>query len=160
VFNNSPDETAYNRMLLNRENISNAAVMIQPSLTTYSFNSLPQPALLDVASIGADRILLLDSYISVVVFHGMTIAQWRNLGYQNQPEHQVMNMQVALALDFLEYEPYMSRLTSLFVKAFAQLLEAPQEDAQMIIRDRFPVPRLVVCDQHGSQVSVFNPFHL
>ncbi|KAG2320230.1 hypothetical protein Bca4012_053455 [Brassica carinata] len=123
VFNNSPDETAYNRMLLNRENISNAAVMIQPSLTTYSFSTLPQPALLDVASIAADRILLLDSYISVVIFHGMTIAQWRNLGYQNQPEHQ----------------------------AFAQLLEAPQEDAQMIIRERFPVPRLVVCDQHGSQ---------
>lgn len=110
-------------MLLNRESISNAAAMIQPSLTTYSFNTLPLPALLDVASIAADRILLLDSYISVVIFHGMTIAQWRNLGYQNQPEHQ----------------------------AFAQLLEAPQEDAQMIIRERFPVPRLVVCDQHGSQ---------
>jgi len=89
VFNNSPDETAYFRMLLNRENITNAAVMIQPSLISYSFNSLPQPALLDVASIGADRILLLDSYFSVVIFHGMTIAQWRNLGYQNQPEHQV-----------------------------------------------------------------------
>ncbi|KAL3611683.1 hypothetical protein D5086_002703 [Populus alba] len=123
VFNNSPDETAYFRMLLNRENITNAAVMIQPSLISYSFNSLPQPALLDVASIGADRILLLDSYFSVVIFHGMTIAQWRNLGYQNQPEHQ----------------------------AFAQLLQAPKEDAQMIIHDRFPVPRLVVCDQHGSQ---------
>ena len=53
----------------------------------------------------------------------MTIAQWRNLGYQNQPEHQ----------------------------AFAQLLQAPHHDAQMIIRERFPVPRLVVCDQHGSQ---------
>uniref|UniRef100_A0A6M2EIS9 Protein transport protein SEC23 n=1 Tax=Populus davidiana TaxID=266767 RepID=A0A6M2EIS9_9ROSI len=123
VFNNSPDETAYFCMLLNRENITNAAVMIQPSLISYSFNSLPQPALLDVASIGADRILLLDSYFSVVIFHGMTIAQWRNLGYQNQPEHQ----------------------------AFAQLLQAPKEDAQMIIHDRFPVPRLVVCDQHGSQ---------
>ncbi|CAK7328530.1 unnamed protein product [Dovyalis caffra] len=123
VFNNSPDETAYFRMLLNRENVTNAAVMIQPSLISYSFNSLPQPALLDVASIGADRILLLDSYFSVVIFHGMTIAQWRNLGYQNQPEHQ----------------------------AFAQLLQAPKEDAQMIIHDRFPVPRLVVCDQHGSQ---------
>ncbi|OMO55495.1 Zinc finger, Sec23/Sec24-type [Corchorus olitorius] len=123
VFNNSPDETAYFRMLLNRENITNAAVMIQPSLISYSFNSLPQPALLDVASISADRILLLDSYFSVVVFHGMTIAQWRNAGYQNQPEHQ----------------------------AFAQLLQAPQDDAQMIIRERFPVPRLVVCDQHGSQ---------
>ena len=89
VFNNSPDETAYFRMLLNRENITNAAVMIQPSLISYSFNSLPAPALLDVASIAADRILLLDSYFSVVVFHGMTIAQWRNMGYQNQPEHQV-----------------------------------------------------------------------
>lgn len=89
VFNNSPDETAYFRMLLNRENITNAAVMIQPSLISYSFNSLPAPALLDVASIAADRILLLDSYFSVVIFHGMTIAQWRNMGYQNQPEHQV-----------------------------------------------------------------------
>ncbi|KAJ7957280.1 Protein transport protein SEC23 [Quillaja saponaria] len=123
VFNNSPDETAYFRLLLNRENISNAAVMIQPSLISYSFNSLPAPALLDVSSIAADRILLLDSYFSVVIFHGMTIAQWRNMGYQNQPEHQ----------------------------AFAQLLQAPRDDAQMIIRERFPVPRLVVCDQHGSQ---------
>lgn len=123
VFNNSPDETAYFRMLLNRENIPNTAVMIQPSLISYSFNSLPAPALLDVASIAADRILLLDSYFSVVIFHGMTIAQWRNMGYQNQPEHQ----------------------------AFAQLLQAPQDDAKLIIHDRFPVPRLVVCDQHGSQ---------
>ncbi|XP_057957479.1 protein transport protein SEC23 E-like [Malania oleifera] len=123
VFNNSPDETAYFRMLLNRENITNAAVMIQPSLISYSFNLPPEPALLDVASIAADRILLLDSYFSLVIFHGMTIAQWRSMGYQNQPEHQV----------------------------FAQLLQAPHDDAQMIIHDRFPVPRLVVCDQHGSQ---------
>ncbi|XP_022137919.1 protein transport protein SEC23-like [Momordica charantia] len=123
VFNNSPDETAYFRMLLNRENITNAAVMIQPSLISYSFNSLPAPALLDVASIAADRILLLDSYFSVVIFHGMTIAQWRNMGYQNQPEHQ----------------------------AFAQLLQGPHDDAQIVINERFPVPRLVVCDQHGSQ---------
>lgn len=123
VFNNSPDETAYFRILLNRESISNAAVMIQPSLISYAFNTLPEPALLDVQSIAADRILLLDSYFSVVIFHGMTIAQWRNLGYQNQPEH----------------------------KGFSLLLQAPFDDAQLIIRDRFPVPRLVVCDQHGSQ---------
>ncbi|KAL1219280.1 Protein transport protein SEC23 F [Cardamine amara subsp. amara] len=123
VFNNSPDETAYFRMLLNRENISNATVMIQPSLTSYSFNQQPEPALLDVASIAADRILLLDAYFSVVVFHGMTIAQWRNMGYHQQPEHE----------------------------AFAQLLKAPQEDSQMLVHERFPVPRLVVCDQHGSQ---------
>ncbi|KAI3932834.1 hypothetical protein MKX01_031816 [Papaver californicum] len=123
VFNNSPDETAYFRMLLNRENVTNAVVMIQPSLVAYSFSAPPAPALLDVASIAADCILLLDSYFSVVVFHGMTIAQWRNMGYQNEPEH----------------------------KAFSLLLEAPHEEAKLIIKDRFPVPRLVVCDQHGSQ---------
>ncbi|XP_060181362.1 protein transport protein SEC23 B-like [Lycium barbarum] len=123
VFNNSPDETAYFRMLLYRESISNAVVMIQPTLMAFSFNSLPSPALLDVSSISADRILLLDSYFSVVIFHGMTIAQWRNMGYQNQPEHQ----------------------------AFAQLLQVPHDEAQALIHERFPVPRLVVCDQHGSQ---------
>ncbi|KAL6981500.1 Protein transport protein S23 F [Sarracenia purpurea var. burkii] len=123
VFNNSPDETAYFRMVLNRENVANSVVMIQPSLISYSFHSSPEPALLDVASISADRILLLDSYFTIVVFHGSTIAQWRKAGYHNQPEHAV----------------------------FAQLLQAPQDDANAIIKERFPVPRLVICDQHGSQ---------
>ncbi|ONM19311.1 Sec23/Sec24 protein transport family protein [Zea mays] len=126
VFNNSPDETAYFRMLLNRESITNSVAMIQPSLISFSFDSPPSPVFLDVASLAADRILLLDAYFSVVIFHGMTIAQWRNMGYQNQPEHE----------------------------QFAQLLQAPHEDAQMIIKGRFPVPRLVVCDQHGSQVGL------
>nr|CAD1821349.1 unnamed protein product [Ananas comosus var. bracteatus] len=38
-------------------------------------------------------------------------------------------------------------------KAFALLLQAPHDGAQIIIKDRFPVPRLVVCDQHGSQIE-------
>lgn len=41
---------------------------------------------------------------------------------------------------------------TIFLQAFAQLLHAPHDDAQSIINERFPVPRLVVCDQHGSQV--------
>ncbi|PRQ56788.1 putative von Willebrand factor, type A, Zinc finger, Sec23/Sec24-type, sec23/Sec24, trunk [Rosa chinensis] len=123
VFNNSPDETAYFRMILNRENVTNSVVMIQPSLISYSFHSGPEPALLDVAAIAADRILLLDAYFTVVIFHGSTIAQWRKAGYQDLPEHQ----------------------------AFAQLLQAPRDDSDTIIKERFPVPRLVVCDQHGSQ---------
>ncbi|KAH1030423.1 hypothetical protein J1N35_042597 [Gossypium stocksii] len=123
VFNNSPDETAYFRMILNRENVANSVVMIQPSLVSYSFQSVPEPALLDVTAIAADRILLLDSYFTVVIFHGSTIAQWRKAGYHDQPEHQ----------------------------AFAQLLQAPRDDADEIIKERFPVPRLVICDQYGSQ---------
>ncbi|KAM1027476.1 hypothetical protein ACFX2G_041114 [Malus domestica] len=123
VFNNSPDETAYFRMILNRENVTNSVVMIQPSLISYSFHSGPEPALLDVAAIAADRILLLDAYFTVVIFHGSTIAQWRKAGYQDLPEHQ----------------------------AFAQLLQAPRDDGDQISKERFPVPRLVICDQHGSQ---------
>ncbi|XP_061349026.1 protein transport protein SEC23 C isoform X1 [Gastrolobium bilobum] len=123
VFNNSPDETAYFRMILNRENVANSVVMVQPSLISYSFHSGPEPALLDVAAIAADRMLLLDSFFTIVIFHGSTIAQWRKAGYHNQPEHQ----------------------------AFAQLLQAPHDDADLIMKERFPVPRLVVCDQHGSQ---------
>ncbi|KAI8545608.1 hypothetical protein RHMOL_Rhmol07G0052800 [Rhododendron molle] len=123
VFNNSPDETAYFRMILNRENVANSVVMIQPSLISYSFHSTPEPALLDVAAISADRILLLDSYFTIVVFHGSTIAQWRKAGYHHQPEHVV----------------------------FAQLLQAPHDDANAILKERFPAPRLVICDQHGSQ---------
>ncbi|KAB2595126.1 transport protein SEC23-like [Pyrus ussuriensis x Pyrus communis] len=123
VFNNSPDETAYFRMILNRENVTNSVVMLQPSLISYSFHSGPEPALLDVAAIAADRILLLDAYFTVVIFHGSTISQWRKAGYQDLPEHQ----------------------------AFAQLLQAPRDDGDQIIKERFPVPRLVICDQHGSQ---------
>ncbi|KAK2352745.1 protein transport protein SEC23 [Trifolium repens] len=123
VFNNSPDETAYFRMILNRENVTNSVVMVQPSLISYSFHSGPEPALLDVAAIAADRVLLLDSFFTVVIFHGSTIAQWRKAGYHNEPEHQ----------------------------AFAQLLRAPHDDSDLIMKERFPVPRLVVCDQHGSQ---------
>jgi len=123
VFNNSPDETAYFRMILNRENVSNSVVMVQPSLISYCFNAPPEPTLLDVSSIAADRILLLDAYFTVVIFHGMTIAQWRNAGYQNQPEHE----------------------------AFSQLLQAPRDEADSILKERFPMPRVVVCDQHGSQ---------
>ena len=51
------------------------------------------------------------------------IAHWRKEGYQNKPEY----------------------------AAFKELLEAPLADAQTISRDRFPNPRLVVCDQHTSQ---------
>ncbi|CAL5081799.1 unnamed protein product [Urochloa decumbens] len=123
VFNNSPDETAYFRMMLDRENVANAIVMIQPSLISYSFQSGPEPVLLDVTAIASDKILLLDSYFTVVIFHGVTIAQWRKAGYQDQEGHE----------------------------AFAQLLKAPHEEASSIIKERFPVPRLVVCDQYGSQ---------
>ncbi|KAL4422806.1 hypothetical protein ABPG75_009003 [Micractinium tetrahymenae] len=123
VFGNSPDETAYARIMLNRESVGDAMLMIQPTLYAFTFNGPPEPVLLDVSSIAPDRILMLDAYFYVVVFHGSTVAQWRKAGYQEQPEH----------------------------AAFKQLLQAPQDEAHTIIQRRFPTPRFTDCDQNGSQ---------
>jgi protein transport protein SEC23 len=123
LFNSSPDEAAYYRYILTRETTTNSLVMIQPTLLSYSFNGPPQPALLDAESVRSDTILLLDTFFQVVVFHGETIAAWREQGYHEQEEH----------------------------AAFRALLEAPQADAQVIMDSRFPVPRYIVCDQHKSE---------
>jgi len=122
-FNSSPDEQAVYRHMLCRESASNSLIMLQPSLLSYSFNGAPHPILLDATSVRPDTILLLDSFFHVIVFHGETIAAWKQQGYQNQEEH--VN--------------------------FRRLLEAPQNDAQMIMKHRFPVPRFIVCDQHRSE---------
>jgi protein transport protein SEC23 len=73
TFNSSPDEQAVYRHILCRENTSNALIMLQPSLLSYSFTGPPQPALLDAASVRPDTILLLDTFFHVIVFHGETI---------------------------------------------------------------------------------------
>ncbi|GAX77443.1 hypothetical protein CEUSTIGMA_g4888.t1, partial [Chlamydomonas eustigma] len=123
VFGNSPDETACFRLLLFRVPVPDAMVMIQPQLTAYHFNGPPEPVLLDVQSILPERILLMDAYFYVVIFHGQTMAAWKKAGYHLQQEH----------------------------AAFAQLLQAPQEEAKDILMRRFPLPRLVDCDYQGSQ---------
>lgn len=90
VSNNSPDETAYFRIVLNRENVSNSILMIQPTLISYSLDLSPKPVPLDVTSIADGKILLLDSYFTIVIFHSTTIAHWRKAGYHKQTEFEVM----------------------------------------------------------------------
>eukprot|EP00612_Vaucheria_litorea_P002694 CAMPEP_0171459422 /NCGR_PEP_ID=MMETSP0945-20130129/4711_1 /TAXON_ID=109269 /ORGANISM="Vaucheria litorea, Strain CCMP2940" /LENGTH=784 /DNA_ID=CAMNT_0011985435 /DNA_START=22 /DNA_END=2376 /DNA_ORIENTATION=- len=122
-FNSSPDESCYYRSILCRENTNNSMVMIQPSLLSYSFQGKPMPVLLDASSVRHDTILLLDTFFHVVIFHGETIAAWREQNYQEQEEH--VN--------------------------FKNLLLAPQSDAQIIMENRFPASRYIVCDQHKSE---------
>ena len=50
VFNNTPDETGFYRMTLEREGVAGSLLMIQPTLFSFSFDGPPQPVLLDVAS--------------------------------------------------------------------------------------------------------------
>lgn len=123
VWNSSPDETAFYRYMLNRESVTNALIMIQPTLEAYSFNGPPVPVLLASTSIQPDKILLLDTFFRVVVFHGETVANWRKAGYAEDPKHE----------------------------NFRQLLQAPKDDAEALLKKRFPLPRYIECDQGTSQ---------
>ncbi len=85
VFNNSPDETAFYRHVLNHEDVSNSLIMIQPTLDSYTFDQDGgQPVLLDSTSIQPTHILLLDTFFHILIFHGETVAEWRKAGYQDQ----------------------------------------------------------------------------
>jgi len=123
VFNNSPDETSFYRGCLYREDLTQCLIMVQPILYSYSFQGPPEPVLLDTSSIQPDRILLMDTFFQILIFHGETIAQWRAAGYHDQPEY----------------------------ANFKQLLEAPVADAQEVLLSRFPVPRYIDTEQGGSQ---------
>ncbi|CAA9964387.1 hypothetical protein CFE70_006947 [Pyrenophora teres f. teres 0-1] len=134
VFNNSPDETAFYRHVMNHEDVSNSLIMIQPTLDSYGFDHEGgQPVLLDSSSIQSETVLLLDTFFHILIFHGETMAEWRKAGYQEQEGYE----------------------------NFRELLEAPKEDAKELIQDRFPLPRFIVCDAGGSQarflLSKLNP---
>uniref|UniRef100_A0A8C0ZV92 Protein transport protein SEC23 n=1 Tax=Castor canadensis TaxID=51338 RepID=A0A8C0ZV92_CASCN len=127
VFNNSPDESSYYRHHFMRQDLTQSLIMIQPILYAYSFSGPPEPVLLDSSSILADRILLMDTFFQILIYHGETIAQWRKSGYQDMPEYE----------------------------NFRHLLQAPVDDAQEILHSRFPMPRYIDTEHGGSQVSSF-----
>ena len=72
--------TTQHRMMLCRQPASNCLVMIQPALISYSLSEPPHPVLLDATSVRPDVMLLLDTFFTLVVFHGATIATWRDVG--------------------------------------------------------------------------------
>lgn len=58
------------RHMLNREDLTQALIMVQPILYSYSFHGPPEPVLLDTSSIQSDRILLMDTFFQIVIYHG------------------------------------------------------------------------------------------
>lgn len=56
--------------MLNREDLTQALIMVQPILYSYSFHGPPEPVLLDTSSIQTDRILLMDTFFQIVIYHG------------------------------------------------------------------------------------------
>jgi protein transport protein SEC23 len=88
VFNQSPDETAFMRTVLNVENVSNSLIMMQPTLTSFTFDQEAEPVLLDSSSLADNVILLMDTYFHILIYHGLQISQWMKAGYQDQPEYE------------------------------------------------------------------------
>ncbi|MCO5609601.1 hypothetical protein L7F22_063831 [Adiantum nelumboides] len=123
VSRNTPDETAYFWLMLNREGVAGSVVMIQPTIFSYTLDGPPVPVSLDMSSIEPHSILLFDSFFHVVVHFGSAIAQWRKLGYHKDPCHENLR----------------------------KLLEAPVIDAQSLLTERNPLPKFIECDQHSSQ---------
>ncbi|KAJ6524936.1 hypothetical protein B0H19DRAFT_1340023 [Mycena capillaripes] len=87
VFNNTPDESAFYRHILNEEDVNNSLIMIQPTLIKH------------------DVILLLDKFFHILIFHGGLVAQWRKQGYQDQEGYdnfkELLEVPVADAQDLL-----------------------------------------------------------
>ena len=116
------------------EDTNNSLIMIQPTLTSFGLDlEEPEAVLLDSVSIKDDRILLLDTFFHILIFHGRTIAQWRQAGYQDQEEY----------------------------ADFKRLLEDPKLEAGELLIDRFPLPRFIDTEEGGSQArflySKLNP---
>lgn len=133
-FNNTPDESVWYRYVLNRECVSNAVVMVQPQLDSYVMGTPePVPAPLSAASIVPESILLMDSFFFVVVFYGHRVAQWRAEGYAELPEH----------------------------AEFKRVVTQPVIDARELMKDRFPYPKYIECNQYSGDsrflTSVVDP---
>merc|ERR1712066_882942 len=115
IFNSSPDETSYYRMILNRESVRNSLVMIKPRLYSYELMKSKirvRKVPLDVSSIQSDCILMLDAYFTIVIFYGKDII------HQQKKTHEKQTLNTALA----------------------HLIQMVYVDAEAFKQKRFPTP--------------------
>lgn len=132
VTNSSPDETAFYRMIFLRESVANSLTMIQPVLLAYDLcdasgaggaPATVNAVLLDAASIGPERILLLDTFFNVILWHGESVASWKKSGLDQDPNYD-------------------------YLKEFFQMARS---DADAFIANRFPAPLFRNCEAGDSQ---------
>jgi protein transport protein SEC23 len=119
-FATSVDESALYKMTLNRESLANMLVMIQPAVFQYDLNeSEPVPVFCDFESLKPDVVLLVDTYFNLLIWRGVNVHAWFKDGMHLQPEYEHINC----------------------------LFTQPMEDAKIILEDRLPVPKIIVCHQ-------------
>ena len=123
-FNSSLDESIFYKSTLCNETLLNCSIMIQPILYSYTAeNPEPTPIHLDIDSMVQDRVLFLDAFFFICVWHGADVCSWREKGLQYDPEYENIKT----------------------------MIEAPQDYAQELINERLPVPKFVSCDSGSPQ---------
>lgn len=129
VFNSSPDESAIIRLQLLKSSVRDSIVQIQPTLYRYRMDEPPQPVSLDSSALQHDCVVLLDTFFEVLLHSGSTIAAWRNAGYAEQEDYAY----------------------------FKEFLDTSMADAQMLVLNRVPVPRLIdVCQDDPDARILYN----
>eukprot|EP00474_Spongospora_subterranea_P008729 CRZ09187.1 hypothetical protein [Spongospora subterranea] len=133
VTNSSPDETAFYRQIFLNENVANSLTMIQPVLLAYDLcdpsqsptgaSCVVNAVLLDAGSVGPERILVLDTFFNVILWHGESVAQWKNDGLDQDPNY-------------------------LYLKEFFSMAS---DDANSFMTSRFPAPLFRECSSGDSQ---------
>lgn len=136
------------RHILNEEDVNNSLIMIQPTLMSYTFDTPPQPVLLDSVSIKHDVILLLDTFFHILIFHGEQVAQWRKQGYQDQEGYE--NFKELLELPVADAQVCCHCLRSLFAR---YVPTAPHYSASPSPAPTFPIL------YHTSAISLYSRFH-
>jgi protein transport protein SEC23 len=124
IFNASPDEITFYKTSMLHENVTNSTIMIQPVLFAYTAEKPDATAVfLDVENMKSDYVLLLDGFFFICIWHGESVCKWRDASYHLDPEYENIKL----------------------------MLENPQEYAQNLLLDRFPVPKFVSCDSNSGQ---------
>ena len=113
--------------ILNEEDVNNSLIMIQPTLMSYTFDTPPQPVLLDSVSIKHDVVLLLDTFFHILIFHGEQVAQWRKQGYQEQEGYENFKELLETPVADAQVKNYFSEIDAVFLnkKKLCLLLGSP-----------------------------------
>lgn len=123
-FNSSLDESVFYKSSLMNETMVNCTIMIQPILYVYTAeNPEPNPVHLDIEHMKDVNVLYMDAFFFICIWHGATVANWRDKGLQEDPEYENIKL----------------------------MLDLPQESAQETLLERLPVCKFISCDSGNGQ---------
>jgi len=123
-FNSTPDEYNFMRSNFMGQNIRNSLLMIQPLLFAFDASDpVPRCVKPQVGERHASRVLLLDTFFTIVIWYGKNACSWRDTAIYEEEQYAHIK----------------------------ELLDEPENFAQERLVGRNPFPLLVLCDDGKGQ---------